>query len=154
MDIVDYLKRLFFIEEKKEVECEDKVVKQVKQAKQADDCDFCRMVGVDICCLHRANKTFGMAALSRTTIVNSDKKRREVTINYDGHNFTGVFSNTSNRWVLVYGDGDESDDNDEDELYLRQMYRMYLNMTKGIKDERWTFAEYRAVIARDRKRFC
>ena len=95
MNIVNYLRQLFFIEEKKTEdiffeceECEDIVV---EQAKQSDDCDFCRMVGVDICCLHRMGKTFGMAALSKTTIVNSDTKCRTVTINYDGYIFTAVF---------------------------------------------------------------
>ena len=150
MDILNYLRQLFFIEEKKTEdiffeceECEDIVV---EQAKQSDDCDFCRMVGVDICCLHRMGKTFGMAALSKASIVNSDKKRRDVTINYDGHSFTGFFSKTSNRWVLVYGDGDESDD-EEDELHLQRMYRMYLNMNKAVKGNRRTFAEYKALVA-------
>ena len=65
MDIVNYLRQLFFIEEKEEEdiffeceECGDIVVEQVEQAKQDDDCDFCVMVGVDICCLHRTGKTF------------------------------------------------------------------------------------------------
>ena len=150
MDILNYLRRLFFIEEKKKTEdiffeCEESEDIVVGQT---DDCDFCTIVGVDICCLHRMGKTFGMAALSRTTIVNSDKKRRDVTINYDGYSFTGVFSKTSNRWVLVYGDGDESDDDDEeDDLHLQRMYKMYLNMNKAVKGNRWTFAEYKAVVA-------
>ena len=59
-------------------------------------------------------KTFGMAALSRTTTVNSDKKRIYIIFNYDGYSFTGVFSKTSNRWVLVYGDGDGSYDDEEE----------------------------------------
>ena len=64
------------------------------------------------------------------------------------------FSNVSNRWVLVYEDEDESDDEGEyeDESYDRQMYRMYLNMTKAVKDDRWTFTEYKAVVARDKAR--
>ena len=161
MNIVNYLRQLFFIEEKEEEdiffeceECGDIVVEQVEQAKQDDDCDFCVMVGVDICCLHRTGKTFGMAALSKTTIVNSDTKCRTVTINYDGYIFTAVFSNVSNRWVLVYEDEYESDDEGEyeDESYDRQMYRMYLNMTKAVKDDRWTFTEYKAVVARDKAR--
>ena len=62
MDIVNYLRQLFFIEEKvveEEVydedtffecgECEDIVV---EQAKQDDDCDLCRMHGKDSCPLH------------------------------------------------------------------------------------------------------
>ena len=160
MDIVNYLRQLFFIEEKvveEEVydedtffecgECEDIVV---EQAKQDDDCDFCMMVGVDICCLHRASKTFGMAALAKTSIVNSDKKCKGVTINYGGHIFNAVFSNTSNRWILVYDDENESINDMGYELFAKQMYEMYLNMMKGVKDDRCTFVEYKAMIARDK----
>ena len=38
-------------------------------------------------------------------------------------------------------------DNEED-VYYRWMYRMYLNMTKVVKDRRWSFVEYRAVLAK------
>ena len=41
---------------------------------------------------------------------------------------------------------------DEHELYDQRMYRMYLNMTKAVKGDRWTFAEYKAVVARDKAR--
>ena len=91
-------------------------------------------------------KTFGMAALSRTTTVNSDKKRIYIIFNYDGYSFTGVFSKTSNRWVLVYGDGDGSYDDEEDDLHLQRMYKMYLNMNKAVKGNRRTFAEYKALV--------
>ena len=47
----------------------------------------------------------------------------------------------------VYYSTDEESDN---EFYDRRMYRMYLNMTKAVRDKRWTFAEYRAVLVRDR----
>ena len=148
MDILNYLRRLFFIEEKKKTEdiffeCEESEDIVVGQT---DDCDFCTMVGVDICCLHRMGKTFGMAALSRTTTVNSDKKRIYIIFNYDGYSFTGVFSKTSNRWVLVYGDGDGSYDDEEDDLHLQRMYKMYLNMNKAVKGNRRTFAEYKALV--------
>ena len=163
MDIVNYLRQLFFSGEKvveKEVcgECEDTFFECEECGdivKQTDDCDFCTMVGSDICCLHRTNNTFGMAMLAKASIVNSDKKCKSVTINYNGYSFTAVFSDTSNRWILVYGDEDESDDDDvedEHELYDQRMYRMYLNMTKAVKGDRWTFAEYKAVVARDKAR--
>ena len=60
--------------------------------------------------------------------------------------------------ILVFGDSSISShivhkpfpdggsvDEDED-VYYKWMYRMYLNMTKVVKDRRWTFAEYRAVL--------
>ena len=47
----------------------------------------------------------------------------------------------------VYYSTDEESDN---EFYDRRMYMMYLNMTKAVRDKRWTFAEYRAVLVRDR----
>ena len=150
MDIVNYLRQLFFIEEKDVeeedifFECEERGDIVVEQAKQTDDCDFCTMVGVDICCLHRTNNTFGIAMLAKASIVNSDKKCKGDTINYDGYSFTAVFSNVSNRWVLVYGDEDESDD-EEDELHLQRMYKMYLNMNKAVKGNRRTFAEYKVA---------
>ena len=158
MDIVNYLRQLFFIEEKDVeeedifFECEERGDIVVEQAKQTDDCDFCTMVGVDICCLHRTNNTFGIAMLAKASIVNSDKKCKGDTINYDGYIFNAVFSSISNRWVLVYEDEDESGDDVEDELYDQRMYRMYLNMMKAVKGDRWTFAEYKAVIARDKTR--
>ena len=141
---MDYLRRLFFIQPiatATKVEVVEEEPPSTEE--QGGDCDFCTMFGNDRCRLHRATKVFGMAMLVRASIVNSDKECRGDTINYDGYSFRTVFSSVSNRWVLVYDD--ESDDD-------QRMYRMYLNMTKAVKDKRWTFAEYKAVVARDKTR--
>ena len=45
---------------------------------------------------------------------------------------------------------DTDTEDEDDEVYYRQMYRAYLNMTKAVKHSRWTFEEYRAVLAKFR----
>ena len=153
MDILDYLRQLFFGKTQPIVTTTKVEIEELPSTEEQDiDCDFCTMFGDDECCLHRTTKVFGMAMLTKTSIVNSDKKCKGDTINYDGYIFNAVFSNVSNRWVLVYEDEDESDDDVEDELYDQRMYRMYLNMTKAVEDKRWTFAEYKAVVVRDKTR--
>ena len=155
MDILNYLRQLFFGKTKTQpIATTTKVeIEELPSTEEQDiDCDFCTMFGDDECCLHRTTKVFGMAMLTKASIVNSDKKCKGDTINYDGYIFNAVFSSISNRWVLVYEDEDESGDDVEDELYDQRMYRMYLNMMKAVKGDRWTFAEYKAVIARDKTR--
>ena len=74
-----------------------------------------------------------------------------------------VFGDSSISSVIVHkpfpdsSDGAPSDDDDDvyystdkEKFYDARMYRMYLNMTKAVKYRRWTFAEYRMVLTRDR----
>ena len=108
-----------------------------------DGCDFCTMFGEDKCCLHRAIEVFGMGMLIKASIVNSDKKCSGGTINYNSNMFEAVFSNIPNRWVLVY-----KDESNEDEEENQQLYRMYLNMNKGVKGTRRTYEEYKKMLAK------
>ena len=98
MDILNYLRQLFFGKTKTQpIATTTKVeIEELPSTEEQDiDCDFCTMFGDDECCLHRTTKVFGMAMLTKASIVNSDKK---------------------------------------------------------CKGDRWTFAEYKAVIARDKTR--
>ena len=49
-----------------------------------------------------------------------------------------------------FPDSLENEGSVDEDVYYRWMYRMYLNMTKVVKYRRWTFAEYKAVLTRDR----
>ena len=103
MDILDYLRQLFFGKTQPIVTTTKVEIEELPLTEEHPiDCDFCTMFGDDECCLHRMTKVFGMATLAKTSIVNSDKKCKGDTINYDGYSFRAVFSDISNRWVLVY----------------------------------------------------
>ena len=116
MDILNYLRQLFFEKTKTQpiatttkIETEELTSAMVVAEEQDDDCDLCSMFGDDECCLHRATKFFGMGMLIEASIVNTDKECCGGVINYDGYNFRAVFSDISNRWVLVYGGVCEDD---------------------------------------------
>ena len=109
MDILNYLRQLFFGEAKTQpiaittkIEVEELTTAMVLAEEQDDDCDLCSMFGDNECCLHRETKFFGMGMLIEASIVNADKRRDGGFINYDGYSFRAVFSDISNRWVLVY----------------------------------------------------
>ena len=112
MDIVNYLKQLFFIEEKVVEEedtffecgeCEDIVV---EQAKQDDDCDLCRMHGVDICSLHAElrlsldKKVYDDFKIFREDVFDP-KRERDIILDHCGEDrYKAIFK--EDVWTLFY----------------------------------------------------
>ena len=66
------------------MKCLKEIVTVVEQAEQDDDCDVCFVLGVDECCL--------------------PIRRTSIRIACNGVFFKTVFSNISNRWILVNED--------------------------------------------------
>ena len=67
---------------------------------QDDDCDLCLMFGVGECHLHRTTGFYEMEMVFRDLVTDVDRKA-DVTLQYNGLVFRAVFSDISNRWVLV-----------------------------------------------------
>ena len=83
------------------MKCLKEIVTVVEQAEQDDDCDVCFVLGVDECCLHRTTKLHKFDQAIRDCL---PIRRTSMRIACNGVFFKTVFSNISNRWILVNED--------------------------------------------------